>query len=258
MPTRYVIVSILFVALASRAASAQWGDLKIVFQVDGKAPPARKLPVDKDGKVCADPKNPPITSEEFVVGENGGIKDVVVHLVLGKEPLKIHPAYEAAKDVPVELDNLKCRFVPHVALVRTGQTLLMKNSDPVGHNANIQFRENSINVLIPAKGEYPIKSIGKPERLPAGVVCGIHPWMKGLVVVQDHPYMAVSDEQGVLTIENLPAGKHTFQFWQEGVGYVNPSGNSTLRFLKGKVDIEIKSGENDLGVLKVKPPEEKK
>ena len=52
------------------------------------------------------------------------------------------------------------------------------------------------------------------------VDCNIHPFMKGHLLVQDHPYMAVSGEDGTFEIKNIPAGKHEFQFWHEAAGYL--------------------------------------
>ena len=51
------------------------------------------------------------------------------------------------------------------------------------------------------------------------VNCNIHPWMQAHILIQDHPYMAVSGEDGTFEIKNLPAGKQNFLFWHES-GYV--------------------------------------
>jgi hypothetical protein len=251
--TRFAGVALVAFAVlfSTSIASAQWGDLKVTFKVDGKAPTMAKLKADKDAAVCG---KMPLFDESFVVGEDGGIKDVIVFLVPDKGTLQIHPDYDAEKAARVELDNNRCQFIPHVALVRTGQTLVLKNSDPVGHNSKLDFLVNTPqNPIIPAKSEFPVKpaDLAKPERRATPVSCSIHPWMTAWVLVQDHPYMATSDENGELVIKNLPVGKHTFQFWQESVGNVSAPGK--LKFNKGKVEIEIKEGENDLGELKIKP-----
>ena len=56
--------------------------------------------------------------------------------------------------------------------------------------------------------------------MPVKVACNIHPWMNAWLVVKDHPYMAVSDDNGKLEIKNLPAGEWSFQIWQEKAGYL--------------------------------------
>ncbi len=60
----------------------------------------------------------------------------------------------------------------------------------------------------------------KEYPLPRPVVCNIHPWMKAHLLSLDHPYMAVSGEDGTFEIKNLPAGTNEFQFWHELPGYL--------------------------------------
>ena len=203
-------------------------------------------------------KNPKLMEESFVVSKEGGIKNILVYLVVDpKAKPKVHPSYDekGVKDAKVVLDNNKCRFEPHVLTLRIGQTFVLKSSDAAPHNSNVAFTVNlPINPTLPPLGEHIVKpaDISKPEKRATAVSCGIHPWMNAWVMVQDHPYMGVSDEDGVVEIKNLPAGKHTFQLWQERDGFVNPTGG-TVKWAKGKGEIEIKEGENDLKELKVKP-----
>ena len=39
--------------------------------------------------------------------------------------------------------------------------------------------------------------------------------MKAWIMVADHPYFAVTDENGNFKIENVPAGEYEIVFWQE-------------------------------------------
>lgn len=43
--------------------------------------------------------------------------------------------------------------------------------------------------------------------------CNIHDWMVGYVYVTDDPWFAVSDEQGRLNIDQLPAGNYSISLW---------------------------------------------
>jgi len=40
------------------------------------------------------------------------------------------------------------------------------------------------------------------------------------VVVAEHPFYAVTNEQGDFIFENVPRGKYTLQVWQESLGNV--------------------------------------
>jgi hypothetical protein len=61
-----------------------------------------------------------------------------------------------------------------------------------------------------------------PERAPGPVSCSIHPWMQAWWLVLDHPYFAVTDDNGNFEIKNAPAGTQRVVVWQEAVGYVTP------------------------------------
>jgi hypothetical protein len=61
------------------------------------------------------------------------------------------------------------------------------------------------------------------ERLPVQIGCDIHPWMRAWVVVVDHPYVAVTAEDGTFSIKDLPVGEHQFRIWHERVGSIEKS-----------------------------------
>ena len=152
------------------------------------------------------------------------------------------------------MDNEHCRFAPHVVLLRTTQTLVVGNTDQVGHNTKVDTVANvPINPIIPAGGELK-QQFPKEERLPALVSCSIHPWMSARLVVKESPYMAVSDEDGKFTIENLPVGEWTFQVWHETCGNVQQVtiGGKATKWSRGRVEFEVEEGENDLGEIKIK------
>ena len=45
--------------------------------------------------------------------------------------------------------------------------------------------------------------------------------MRAWVVVAEHPFYAITGDQGDFTLDNVPAGRHTLQIWQETLGTVN-------------------------------------
>ncbi len=253
MTTRLLVVALVGAAVTAWSAvadAAEWGSLKGRFMIDGEPPALPELELGTDAVCCA--HHP--ASQAVVVGEDGGLANVVVWVYLRRgESIDVHPDYAATKDQPVVLNNEGCAFHPHICLVRTGQPFVIKNSDPTGHNTNAKLvRNGAFNVLI-AQGEENERTFHQAERLPLPLTCNIHPFMLGYLLVRDDPYMAVSGEDGTFEIVNLPAGKHTFQFWQEVPGYLKDlqlkHGQLDRR---GRIELEIPAGGTlDLGDIQV-------
>ena len=77
--------------------------------------------------------------------------------------------------------------------------------------------------------------------------------MKGFILVKDHPYMTTTGEDGSFEIVNMPAGKWTLQFWHEKSGYldsVTVDGKSET-WKKGRVEVDVAAGDNDMGTISV-------
>ena len=244
----------LLVIVASTAHAADWGSLKGRFLFDGDAPAPAPINADKDPQVCGKMN---LVNESLVVSPDKGLANVVVWV---RSKVKPHPDYAATDDAKIELNNIGCHFVPHVVAMRVGQTLVVKNSDPVGHNTKVDGTSTQFNQTIPANGSSD-QSIDGPESLPAPVSCGIHPWMSAKLVVRPNPYFAVTDKDGRFEIKNLPAGELEFQIWHELPGFVTKGniGGSDATWEKGRVKWTIEPGKTtDLGDIKLAADQFKK
>ena len=136
----------------------------------------------------------------------------------------------------------------------SGQTVKLRNSDTVAHNAKIDSRSNPpLNPVLSAKAELDT-TFDSPERLATAVSCSIHPWMTSFILVRDNPYAIVTGPDGSFEIKDLPSGTWTFQFWHETVDLseVKLDGKPT-KCSKSRVELNIVDGEVlDLGDIKVK------
>jgi hypothetical protein len=232
-----------------------WGNLKGRFVYDGQPPVRKPINITADVEFCGKKQ---LLEEHLVVNPtNNGVANVIVWLFLGRGDTapQVHESYAKTARADVVLDSAYCRFEPHVCLLRTTQTLILRNSDPIGDSAKIDTLSNPpINLTLPTRAEVRHQFTNE-ERLPARVSCGIHPWESGWLLVKELPYMAVSDEDGRFQIENLPVGTWTFQVWHEQAGYVDQvkiDGKPTS-WARGRVQIDIQAGENDLGELILAP-----
>jgi plastocyanin len=248
---KFVTLCVVFLPMAvvaSAVQAQQWGDLEGTFLFKGTPPTPDKITPTKDPEFCG---KHTLFDEKLVVNkDNKGIQNVVVYLADTAKP-KIHPDYEKDAKAEVQIDNENCRFTPHALGVRVGQTLVIGNKDPVGHNTKADFFTNTpFNDLIPA-GSSVKKTFTKAEGNPSPVSCSIHPWMNANLLIREDPYFAISDKDGKFTIKNLPTGEHTFVVWNTKFISAPTVDGKAATWARGRVKINIKSGTNSLGKVEV-------
>ena len=173
---------------------------------EGKLPKLPPLQITKSKEICRN-----VPNETLIVGAGQGIRYAVVTL----EGITKGVAVE--KEAVHELDNLGCRFVPHVLASSVGQFVVFKNSDPILHTAHALFTSGQPQFNV---GLYPGKVSRKPLVTPGVVkiICEVHPWMSAYVVVSDHPYYSVTDVYGEYLISDIPAGSYRLKVWHETLG----------------------------------------
>lgn len=152
----------------------------------------------------------PLLSEDCVINKkNRGVRWVIVWLQTedGRAP-PIHPSLKQVPKEKVVVDQPCCMFTPHAVVVRKGQELLVKNSAPIPHSIKwISPLNPGGNLMIAGGGDYTIKTLN-PDRLPVKLECALHSWMGGYVKVVDHPYAAITDEDGKFEMKLAPAGEY--------------------------------------------------
>lgn len=233
-----------------------WGTFKGKIKVSGKIPanPAEDIKQDdKDWDLCAVDGKAPL-DDNLVVGKKGQLRDVFVMMYRKSKDgeVPVHPSYEKLKAEPVVIDNKNCRFQPHAIFARTGQTIRLKNSDNVGHNVHVVTFANESNDNVPANDQLDIK-FNDVDKSPGTVVCDVHKWMDGVIMIRDEPYVAITKADGSFEMKNVPAGKWKFQFWHKKCGYMKKldvPGQKVGR--RGEIEVEIADGKTlDLGELSI-------
>ena len=226
------VLAAAVVAAAGLSADArqagQWATIKgqVLFPADKPIPERKKLEVSQDKEHCLS-KGPLLDEGVIVNPKSRGIKNVVVWLrpdntnpKAGFEPGQINPADAKRKPADVVIDQPCCMFSSHVTTARVGDTIVVKNPAPVPHNFFWTSSNNGeYNQTVPAGQSW---KMPQPLVAESGAIeykCTIHPWMNGYVRVFDHPYFAVTDDDGKFEIKNAPAGKLRVVYWQEKVGY---------------------------------------
>jgi plastocyanin len=206
-------VGISFIVLFSSASAAyeeiavnNGATIRGSVKFEGKLPKLPPLPITKFKEVCKD-----VSNETFLIGPGQGLRYAVVTL----EGITKGKAVE--KEAVHELDNLGCRFVPHVLASGVGQFVVFKNSDPILHTAHAYFASGQPQFNV---GLYPGRLSRKPLVTPGVVkiLCEVHPWMSAYIVVTDHPYYSVTDVYGDYLISDIPAGSYRLKVWHETLG----------------------------------------
>lgn len=208
------------------SSAGEWGGITGRVVLSGELPALDNLVNAgvagvKDATVCAVKSIP---DETLVVDpKSKGIANVVVYL--RRKPETIHPSLEESAAPTVLCDQIGCRFIPHVIVARTDQTVNVVSADAVAHNTRgTPIKNDGFNFLLA-----PVDRVGvnvpfkSAESLPTEIRCDIHPWMKGYWMIVDHPYATVTAADGTFSIPLLPPGEHEFRVWHEGPGYLEKS-----------------------------------
>ncbi len=241
---------LLFLCAPNVQGQGATGDLKITFKLKGDIPTLKPIDPTTDKAFCG---KKDIVDERLIVDkESKGIKNVVVFIKVGRRGPKL-PKEKGRKIVTLDLNNKACAFEPHVVLARVGDTVKVNNPDQVGHNSNFGGFVHDENFTIPA-GQNKTMPLTGPEPTLIPVSCNIHPWMKAHMLVVDHKYAAISNEKGELTIKDIPVGKEfEFQVWHECGTFKNEIyvDGKKDKWSKNRLEMKIKAGMNDLGIVEV-------
>ena len=195
--------------------------------------PPKLLPtkVTEDQDYCGET----LPNETYLIEANGGLKNVVLFIESAPSGKPADPQKENF------LYNDGCRYAPRVMAFQKGERLRVKSNDPKLHIPHGYLGERTVfNLSLPFKNTI-IDATSKIRQ--AGImkiVCDTHAWMLGFVHVFDHPFFAVTNQQGLFSIPDLPPGNYVLKAWHENGGIksqeivVPESGDVRVTFEFGK------------------------
>lgn len=189
-------------------------NLSGLVRFEGKPPENRRISMDAE-QACEElGKDSPAYEDKVLVDpESRGLANALVYIKTGLEGKTFAPATQA-----IVLDQKGCQFVPRVVSLRAGQTLTVRNSDPVSHNIHPMSSLNREWNQHQAPGADDLQRRFAHPELVIPVKCNVHNWMRSHVAVFDHPYFTVTSPTGAFRIEQVPPGEYKIAVWHESLG----------------------------------------
>jgi plastocyanin len=192
---------------------ATLGTVSGTIHLSGKPPAPVKIDMSMD-PVCS------ITggdnfAEQYAV-HDGRLANVYVYIKSG--PAAAMSA-TAPIPAPVVMDQVGCKYVPHVIALMRGGSVEFRNSDGTMHNIHTMptAGDQPIDISQGPKGTAQVKQFNRPEEM-MPVRCNNHPWMNAFINVSATPFFAVTGADGHFSIAGLPAGTYTLAAVHEKMG----------------------------------------
>ncbi len=234
---KYLAVIVLIAMVAAFAGLAfghetvevkNGADIKGVVKFRGSLPQDETIAIDRNAEVCGKEQK----AGKYIVKDDK-LRNAVVFIDEPKRGRGI------PKGTVVDLSIKGCTIEPHVSIGFVGGKFALTNNDDILHTLQLklmleyQKKTSSrpvkdgatiYNLALPQKGRKIEKPVNMYHRYCEDtgfirVTSNSHPWMMGYVFVFDHPYAAVTDENGSFAIEGLLPGEYTLKIWHEGLGW---------------------------------------
>jgi plastocyanin len=188
------------------------GSVAGVVRVSGTPPARERLKMIGDAWCMGENEDGGFLDQRLHV-EGDKLVDAFVWIVGDLDDYDFEPP---ATEVVV--DQVGCLFVPHVVGVQRGQTLMASNSDAVMHNVHTDPEHSRPQNFGMPEGAKPRELKLKRPEIMVPVICDVHAWMRAWIGVLDHPFFAVTGEDGAFRLDGVPPGDHVLGVWHEKLG----------------------------------------
>ena len=202
-----------------------------IVKYDGRVVKTKKIIDMSSDKFCTATHDHPVPKQmNRVFGVNGEdkvLQNVFVWVSKGLEGKKF-----AVPDKPAILDQIGCMYTPHEMGAMVGQELHVRNSDETNHNVHSYVGRKTVGNRASAPGSTIKWKYKKPMELK--VKCDVHSWMTSYVRVVEHPFFAVTQDNGTFELRGLPPGEYEISVWHEYKRYVPDNEKLTVKVGEGE------------------------
>jgi len=125
-------------------------------------------------------------------------------------------ALRSQRPVPgrARMDQRNETFMPHVLAIDVGTRVEFPNNDQTFHNVFSLSKPRHFDLGRYGRNHSKTVLFDRPGVV--RVFCDIHSHMNAFVVVFNHPYHALTDDEGRYRLDNIPAGTYPVTAWHEG------------------------------------------
>lgn len=178
--------------------------LSVTAEFEGEVPEPESVDASANSECGKD-----TIKKQSVKVTDGKLQDVVVTIEDGPS------GYEKeARSLTIDQEN--CKYKPHVATAKVGQSVTVTNSDGGLHNVRGTRDGSQLFNLSTFKGDK--KDVSFDESGPVKLECNVHPWMSAFVYVTESGNASITGEDGTATLSQLPPGDYTITTWHEEYG----------------------------------------
>jgi plastocyanin len=178
---------------------------------------------------------------------HGAIPGTVVWLTpmttaaAGGEPSAAPPGPAAIPAANLRLVQKNKSFQPHILVVQAGSMVEFPNRDPFFHNVFSLFEGKRFDLGLYEAGTSRMVRFDRPGI--SYIFCNIHPEMSAVVITIATPLFAISNQEGQISLADVPYGRYVLRVWSEGMG---PENEQPLTR-----EITISADASSLGVIRV-------
>lgn len=190
------------------------GSIRGKVHIGSSTPRVKRMTIFKDINICGQGYR----DIPLVQANGDGLLNSVVYL----EDISAGKPFAAAAK-KITINQIGCRFVPHLSVMANGGEIEVINSDPILHNIHTYEMAGPIifskfSVSQPQRGDIVTRRLSMKRSVGLKVMCDAHNFMRGFVFVARNPYYAIVDSDGEFFIENIPAGVYTVKVWHGSLG----------------------------------------
>ena len=204
---KIVLLLGMIAALPALAWQDGTGTIEVRALLGEQAPDLPVVVVDKNIPFCGEKIKDPI-----LLTHEGAVINSVAFVDWSGETAPLEEKQNLA------LKTSGCLIEPRVQTARTGAFLHLNSGDTITHNPHawLDDKRTVFNLTLVDQSFSFKRKLRWPGRY--RIDCDTHSWMKAYVLIFDHPYHAVSSQDGKAVIANVPAGKHRVTVWHEVLG----------------------------------------